>query len=176
MILKLPVKSKKKQCIICGSDKYPIWSKKRCKLCTMKQDAENKKSTSTFSKPKPKPKNKALDTFFEKHIKILSKFKVSEESGDSIPHPTKLNISHLFPKRNHKSVEAHEMNCIYLTWDEHTKLDNQYLDRLDFKGLEQAFPNSYQLIIERMRIVRATITEKTNMVEAFDKFNGTLDF
>ena len=175
MILKLPIKSKKKQCIICNK-KSRLFSKKRCKICATRQDAENKKSTSTFSNPKPKPKNKELDTFFEKHIEILSKFRFSEESGAPIPHPTKLNLAHLFPKRNHKSVEAHDVNCIYLTWDEHAKLDNQYLDRLDFKGLEKAFPNSYRLIIERMRIVRASITEKTNMVEAFDKFNDTLDF
>ena len=102
--------------------------------------------------------------------------KFSEESGESIPYPSNLNICHLFPKRNHKSVQAHETNCIYLTWDEHSKLDNQYLDRHDFSGLEKAFPNSFKLIVERMRIVRASVTEKTKYVEAFDKFSESLDF
>ena len=68
------------------------------------------------------------------------------------------------------------MNCIYLTWDEHTRLDNQYLDVNDFAGLEKAFPNSWKVIIERMRIVRASITERTKYVTAFDEFSESLDF
>jgi hypothetical protein len=148
----------------------------------MKQDAKPLQRTAitakatTPIKKKPKPKNKQLETYFEKHIEELYKFKVSEESGQRIPYPTKVNICHLFPKRNHKSVESHDQNCIYLTWDEHTKLDSTYLDKHDFAGLEKGFPNSWKLIIRRMRIVRLGVTEKTNFVDSFDKFNETLDF
>jgi hypothetical protein len=175
MIRKMPIKQKKKKCVICGEETY-IFSKHRCKSCTMKQDAKPIVRSTTSIKRKPKPKNKNLETFFEKHIEILYKFKYSEESNRMIPYPTKVNICHLFPKRNHKSVESHEMNCIYLTWEEHTLLDTKYLDRLDFTGLEKAFPNSWKLMVERMRVVRASITERTNFVEAFDKFNEALEF
>lgn len=176
MIRKLPIKTKKKKCVICGEETI-IWSKHRCKACTMKQDAKPlTRSTTATIKKTPKPKNKQLETYFEKHIEELYKFKVSEESGQRIPYPTKVNICHLFPKRNHKSVESHDQNCIYLTWDEHTKLDSTYLDKHNFAGLKEGFPNSWELIIRRMRIVRLGITEKTNFVESFDKFNETLDF
>lgn len=198
MIRKMPIKQKKKKCILCGEFDY-LFSHHRCKSCALRQDAEKRlKSTSsapkttialdksipekkpvkakTALKRKQKTKSKTLSTYFEKHIEALYKFKRSEESGESIPYPSNLNICHLFPKRNHKSVQAHETNCIYLTWDEHSKLDNQYLDRHDFSGLEKAFPNSFKLIVERMRIVRASVTEKTKYVEAFDKFSESLDF
>lgn len=186
MIRKMPIKLKKKQCVICGDETY-IFSKHRCKPCAQKQDAKplvttgktsetSEEKVTTTPKKKSKPKKKDLESYFEKHIEILHRFRRSEESGLSIPYPTKVNICHLFPKRNHQSVASHEMNCIYLTLDEHTTLDNRYLDRHDFEGLKKAFPNSFKLIIERMRIVRAEITEKTNYVESFDKFNETLDF
>jgi hypothetical protein len=175
MIRKVPIKQKKKTCVICGDETY-IFSKHRCKPCAMKQDAKPISRSNITIKSKPKPKNKELSTFFEQQIEILSKFRRSEESGLSIPYPTNVNICHLFPKRTHKSVEAHSMNCIFLTWDEHTKLDKQYLDVNDFAGLEKAFPNSWKLIVERMRIVRASVTEKTKFVETFDNFNETLDF
>ena len=185
MIRKMPIKLKKKRCCICEEETY-TFSKNRCKSCSQKQDALKKKKEEDLQDKKPtpimpsprksKPKNKELESYFEKHIEILHKFRRSEESGLSIPYPTKVNICHLFSKRNHQSVASNEMNCIYLTLDEHTSLDNRYLDRHDFEGLKKAFPNSFKLIIERMRIVRAEITEKTNYVESFDKFNETLDF
>lgn len=185
MIRKMPIKHKEKRCVVCEKETF-IFSHKRCKACATKQDALKKKKEEDLQDKKPtpitplprksKPKNKELESYFEKHIEILHRFRRSEESGLSIPYPTKVNICHLFPKRNHKSVASHEMNCIYLTLDEHTSLDNRYLDRHDFEGLRKAFPNSFKLIIERMRIVRSAITEQTNYVDSFDKFNETLDF
>lgn len=188
MIRKIPIKHKEQRCVVCEKETF-IFSHHRCKACAQKQDAEKKKkeeSVKELKEEKPKVtkeikksrkvKNKALETYFEKHIQTLYGFKASEESGMIIPFPTKANICHLFPKRNHKSVASNEMNCIYLTWDEHARLDNMYLDKHDFKGLEKAFPSSHKLIIQRMRIVRADITERTNFVEAFDKYNETLDY
>ena len=176
MIRKTPIKLIKKLCKGCGNETY-LFSKGFCKQCTMRKGKKLTPSKSLKSKPKlEKEKDIELMTYFEKHIEALKSFGVSEESGSPIPYPTNINICHLFPKSIHKSVRGHFDNCIYLTWEEHSKLDNEYLERHNFKGLEKAFPNSFRLMVERMRLVRLSITEKTKFVEAFDLFNESLTF
>ena len=79
-------------------------------------------------------------------------------------------MSHLYSKRNHPSVVYHPDNYVFLTIDEHSELDNKCLDVNDFLELNKRFPVAFSLIIERMEIVRKSVTEKTKFVEAFDKF------
>ena len=169
----MPIKLKKKRCCICGS-LQPIFSKNRCKSCSQKQDALKKKKEEDLQDKKPtpimpsprksKPKNKELESYFEKHIEILHRFRRSEESGLSIPYPTKVNICHLLDKGRHKSVASHMDNCIYLTWDEHAKFD-QLLGQHRFDEVEKQFPNSWELIKARLRIIIPLCTEKTKYKE-----------
>ena len=173
---KTPIKLVKKQCKGCGEDTY-LFSKGFCKYCASKKGKQLTSNNSIKPKShKSKVKDTELMSYFEHHITTLKAFGRSEESGTTIGYPTNINICHLFPKRTHKSVRGNLDNCIYLTWEEHSKLDNEYLDRYDFKGLEKSFPNSFKLIVERMRLVRLHITEKTKFVEAFDLFNESLTF
>ena len=161
------IQRKKKICKSCGNEDF-IFSKGMCKFCASK----NYKAPSTIIKPK---KNKMdLDNFFIQKIEQLLRLGKSEESGKKIPHPTRANISHLFNKRNHPSVAYHPDNYVFLTIDEHSELDNKCLDINDFKELIKRFPVASKLILERMEIVRKSVTEKTKFVEAFDNFIKTL--
>ena len=161
------IQRKKKICKSCGNEDF-IFSKGMCKFCASK----NYKAPSTTIKPK---KNKMdLDNFFTQKIEQLLRLGKSEESGKKIPHPTRANISHLFNKRNHPSVAYHPDNYVFLTIDEHSELDNKCLDVNDFKELNKRFPVASKLILERMEIVRKSVTEKTKFVEAFDNFIKTL--
>ena len=161
------IQRKKKICKSCGNE-YFIFSKGMCKFCASK----NYKAPSTTIKPK---KNKMdLDNFFIQKIEQLLRLGKSEESGKKIPHPTRANICHLFNKRNHPSVAYHPDNYVFLTIDEHSELDNKCLDVNDFKELNKRFPVASRLILERMEIVRKSVTEKTKFVEAFDNFIKTL--
>ena len=157
------IQRKKKICKVCGNEDF-IFSKGMCKFCASK----NYKAPSPSVKPK---KNKMdLDNFFTQKIEQLLKLGKSEGSGKAIPYPTRANISHLFNKRNHPSVAYHPDNYVFLTIDEHSELDNKCLDVNDFKELIKRFPVASRLILERMEIVRKSVTEKTKFVEAFDSF------
>ena len=72
--------------------------------------------------------------------------------------------------KNHPSVAYHPDNYVFLTMDEHSELDNKCLDVNDFIELIKRFPVASRLILERMEIVRKSVTEKTKFVEAFDNF------
>ena len=157
------IQRKKKICKSCGNEDF-IFSKGMCKFCASK----NYKVPSTTIKPK---KNKMdLDNFFIQKIEQLLKLGKSEESGKVIFSPTRANICHLFNKRNHPSVAYHPDNYVFLTMDEHSELDNKCLDVNDFIELIKRFPVASRLILERMEIVRKSVTEKTKFVEAFDTF------
>ena len=157
------IQRKKKICKVCGNEDF-IFSKGMCKFCASK----NYKVPSPSVKPK---KNKMdLDNFFIQKIEQLIKLGKSEESGKRIPYPTRANVGHLYSKRNHPSVAYHPDNYVFLTIDEHSELDNKCLDVNDFKELTKRFPTASRLILERMIIVRKSVTEKTKFVEAFDNF------
>ena len=176
MIRKTPIKHQKRRCIICEKEQY-IFSHHRCEACAKKQDREKKEKEKQESGEKPevkirttikrnsKPTNKALKTFFETHIEALAKFRVSEESGEAIPYPSNVNICHLLDKSRHKSVATHMDNCIYLTWEEHTRFD-ELLFAHEFEKVEKEFPNSWELIKSRLRIIIPLCTEKTKYLQA----------
>jgi len=73
----------------------------------------------------------------------------SFESGQIITHPTRSNVCHIFPKRNYKSVNTNPQNIIFLTFEEHTKLD-YYLDRMDLDGLSKEMPIAWKHIVEQV--------------------------
>lgn len=158
---------KLKDCIICGRPSR-IFSKGRCQPCASK-------TYKTPVKRIVKKENKAdVDDYFKDRLIELKKLGKSEESGKLIPYPTRANICHLLSKRNHPSVAYHPQNYVFLTVDEHSELDNKCLDVNDFEELRKRFPNSFQKIIERLRIVLQSTTERTKFIESFEKFNKDL--
>lgn len=162
MIRKSIIKVKKKLCKGCGNEDY-LWSKGFCKSCALKKG--KKLVSNTPIKAKPKAKNTELDSYFNYHIEILSTFGRSEESGKPIFTPTKVNICHLLDKSRHKSVSTHKDNCIYLTWEEHTRLD-ELLFKHEFDKVALEFPNSWGLIKERLKLIIPMCTEQTKFLAA----------
>lgn len=115
---------------------------------------------------KKKAKSEVLSVYFNHHI---SKIVRSEESGRIIYEPNRCNVCHLLPKRNHKSVQAHLENVVYLTLDEHTKFDSLFFT-CDFEKLEQSFPNAWPIVIRRLEIVMKACTERTNIFIKLEKY------
>lgn len=113
--------------------------------------------TAPTTKEKRKLKKDALSTYFIHHI---GRCGYSENSGVRISQPNKANICHIFPKSNHPSVQANLDNCIYLTLDEHTQLD-QWLFKHMFDKVEQNMPRAWELIKQRIAKVAPLVEEKT---------------
>lgn len=178
------MKPKNKKCISCGRDDLPHFSKNRCKRCVL-QDSKPLKKTkfNTNEKTvikkitqktanKKQAKKERLDVFFKHHIE---KCKFSEESGQSIYLPTTANVCHLFPKRNHKSVEDNLDNYVYLTLQEHSDFD-KYLDQFDFIALENNFPNSWEKVCVRMKNLLPLVKENTKFKLTVEKYLNENNF
>lgn len=168
-----------KTCNECGNQFKVLWKKGLCKFCAGKLNPTVMKQSPLkggriklkIKKKIPKPD---LDKFFLNKIENLQQSRISEESGIIIGSPSRMNIAHLFNKRNHKSVQSHPDNYIFLTADEHAKLDSLCLDRNDFERLKIEFPNSWELMVKRMNSVLPFITENTKFKREFEDFNKTL--
>src|SRR5690606_5836386 len=93
----------------------------------------------------------------------------SEESGSPIYNPTKVNVCHLLPKRKYKSVAADLENCVYLTIDEHTRMD-KLIDCNDFTALEREFPNSWYEICGRVASVLNRTEEKGKLRTLWEEY------
>lgn len=152
---------KNKKCIECGREDLPHFSNKRCYYCA-------RKSYGRPAKTYVKPKNEELDLYFEKHIEKLKIFGKSEESGLKIYNPTRGNICHLLYKSAHKSVASHMDNFVYLTWDEHNRFDD-LLFKHDFEKVKEEFPNCWEKVKERLRVIIPLCTEKTRYLNALEK-------
>lgn len=169
MIRKTPIKLIKKLCKGCGNETY-LFSKGFCKQCTMRKGKKLTPSKSLKSKPKlEKEKDIELMTYFEKHIEALKSFGVSEESGSPIPYPTNINICHLLDKARHPSVATHLDNCIYLTWEEHSQFDN-LLFQHRFQDVRNSFPNSWETVVSRLKIIIPLCKERTKYLVALEEF------
>jgi hypothetical protein len=153
---------KKKICSECSREDY-IFSKGRCKQCAQKsytmksKDKVTKPRMSLSTKEKKKLKSDVLSTYFTYH---LNRCRKSENSHIPISNPTKANICHIFPKSNHPSVQANLDNCIYLTLDEHTQLDN-WLFKHEFNKVEENMPIAWGIIKTRISKVEKLVLEKT---------------
>lgn len=117
---------------------------------------------------KKKERSAKLSIFYDYHIAQCHK---SEESGQIISNPSRMNICHIFYKRTYKSVEDNLDNYVYLTGEEHSALD-RLLDILDFETIQNEFPNSWKIICERVKILLPQVKE-TGKLKI--KFQGYLE-
>ena len=157
------IKQKKKKCVKCGRIDY-LFSKGRCKPCATKDYGGIKRTSVKKSKAK-KSVRTDLDAFFTVHITRLVKTPYSFESGVFISNPSRINIAHLFPKRNHKSVATEGYNVVYLTWQEHTDFD-YWLDTRQFEKIEEKMPNTWNCLLKVLPLVQ----ERTKLVIALNLY------
>lgn len=160
------IQRKKKICSGCGELKF-IFSKGKCDFCASKTFKPIKPTTKGIkSKPKPKENKDELNQFFDKHIAILVANPYSI-TGEKIFSPSRLNIAHLLPKRNHKSIATLDENVVYLTWQEHTSFD-YLLDCHKFSEIENKFPKVWILLKKVLPLVE----ERTKLVNALNNYIG----
>ncbi|MEN6292340.1 MAG: hypothetical protein ABFD07_10065, partial [Methanobacterium sp.] len=146
----------------------------KCGICRQQERIESgdlkvkKYSIKAITPKRKEQKSKergCLGAFFEFHLTNLEKNPKSEESGTFIDEPTTANIAHLLPKRKQggfPSVQCHLDNCVYLTLSEHTRFD-KLLDERDYKKLEQEFPNSWEIVCQRLRKLLNIALERNKM-------------
>jgi hypothetical protein len=157
--------SKNKKCTVCGRDDQPWFSKRRCKGCAMQSYKKPSKMTKKTATRK-KEQSSVRDVYFET---LIGMCRMSEESWQPIPSPTRANICHLFPKRRYKSVQANLDNHVFLTLAEHNLFD-KLLDTHDYPELEEMFVNSWAMIRERMKKLLPLIEENGRQKMEFEKY------
>lgn len=158
------IKRKKKVCTSCGEERY-IFSRGRCQLCASKSYKKPKQTSEKKKSAKEKQANRR-NKYFDYHIERCTH---CEESGEVIPYPSRVNILHLFAKSNHPSVEDNLDNCAYMTLDLHTKFD-ELLFKHRFEELEAEFPNSWSVIVERMKKLLPLVKEQTRFKIKFEEY------
>lgn len=169
------IKQKKKICKNCQTEQY-IFSKGRCQRCATIEDSKPLKRGSTIKKQTEKNKSyrksqsEIREAYFSYHIE---RCKVSEESGVIIYNPTRANICHLFSKSKHPSVQDNIYNFVYLTIEEHSKFDKLLFEN-DFKSLEKEFPNCWEKVVYRMRIVSKACTDRTKFFIKLDEYLNSI--
>lgn len=120
--------------------------------------------------PKTAAKNKArrekLSVYYDT---LISRCSQSEESGEYISNPSRMNVCHIFPKRRYKSVEDNLENYVFLTAEEHANLD-RLLDLNDFETIEKEFKNSWSIICQRAKHLLTLLKESGNLRTKFQNY------
>jgi hypothetical protein len=114
--------------------------------------------TYTIKASPRKQRDTCLEGYFEVNISLLNKTKRSEESGNRINEPSKVNICHIFPKRKYKSVQCNLDNVLFLTWDEHSRFD-KLLDELRLDDIKREFPNAWENMTIKVRKLLPQVVE-----------------
>lgn len=162
------IKRVNKKCTECGREDQPWFSKKRCKSCASKSYNRPKKITEKAAKRK-KGEKECLKNYFSTHLNNLKRRPFSEESGIFIPNPSIVNICHIIDKGRHKSVKCHLDNYIYLTWEEHSKMDRLLFEH-KFDIFEKEFVKVFPIYVERYLKIRDCVEETTKFLLMFDSY------
>jgi len=157
-------------CKECGA-KVPVRSKGLCPPCRELQRRSQGEET-MMTRKTPIKKSFKVDTerkdklnkFFDAHIEFLTQHPFCYETGERIYAPSRLNIAHLFPKRKYRSVEDHNDNVVYLSWDAHTRFD-RLVDTNNFDRLEKEFPKSFARMKKVVSLVEENGILKTKLEE-----------
>lgn len=111
-------------------------------------------------------KSEKRKVYFDYHIDRCFK---SEESGKIITEPSRLNICHILPKSYFPSVGEHLYNFMYLDGEEHTEIDN-LIFKNKWEEVEEKFPNVWEKIVKRLRVIVPEVTENHNMLRKLKEY------
>lgn len=160
---------KKKICNVCHNESY-IFSRGRCKPCASKDYGFIKQSPAT---QKRKSGKQDVTEFFKGLLADVAP--ICEESGTKIRMLSHWNMCHILPKRLYKSIATDRRNIVVLTLENHTKLDNS-LDKMDLQKVEKDFPNSYPIMLQRVKemLKDGSIKEQGKLRMKFEDILNTL--
>lgn len=150
---------KKKVCKECKKEVDRIFSRGRCYYCSCKYYAEKMRDKEKTYKRERQPK---LTKFFNY---MIDKCTISEETGKKIINPTRANVCHILDKSRHPSVSTEENNILFLTMDEHARFDKLLYEHR-FDDLKEEFPNSWELMKQRLELVIPNCQENTKFLKA----------
>lgn len=144
----------------------------KCKLCDnfafskgfCKNHIKNK--TIKNRKTEKQTENYNLDSYFKY---LIDNCRVSDNSGQSISNPSRTNIAHILPKRNHKSVSDNTNNYLYLTFKEHERFDYLLFSHR-FELIEKEFEKMMPKLIERLNIILPICKETTPLKIQIEKW------
>lgn len=140
----------------CKNDKSEYYRKFLCPTHSSKEKGAKKKSEqSKRTEQANKEKSERRLEYFNYHIPLVT---VSEESGITIDNPSRLNVCHILPKSYFPSAEAILDNYMYLTGDEHTRIDILIFANR-WEDIEKEFPKTWQLILLRLKKVIPLVKE-----------------
>lgn len=139
-------------------------------LCPYHSSIEGEKKPKSKKRKRTEEENKVKSErrteYFDYHIPLIH---MSEESGIAIPNPSRMNVCHILPKTNFPSVDSLVENCVYLTGDEHTRIDNLIFSNR-WEDVEKEFPNAWKLILERLNVVIPLVTENHSMLRNLKEY------
>ena len=125
-----------------------------------------KVNTNKSTANKVKENKNIRDVYFDI---LIPKCIRSEESGFPIYEPSRFNVCHLVDKGRHPSVQGCLDNYVYLTWEEHQRLDVLLFSHR-FSDVEKEFKNSWKIICERYKKVLPLCTEMTKFYFAITDY------
>lgn len=156
----------------CKNAKSVYFKKALCPTHSRKEAAKKTKTKQvTRTESKAKELAERRQVFFDYHISICNS---SDESGYPIDSPTRLNICHILPKSYFPSVGEELNNCVYLTGDEHTELDN-LIFKNKWKEVQEKFPNTWEVIKVRLQEVIPKVTENHIMMRTLKDYLQWID-
>ena len=179
------MKNKLYKCKFEGCEiEQPILSKGLCPYHRQKQREEQGnlpkpkysiKPISEKAKLKKKETKGCLEEYFDFHIQNILKKPFSEESGKFISDPTRANVCHVVDKGRHKSIQCCVENAVYLTFEEHSRMDKLLFEHR-FNDFKNEFPNTFPLYVQRYNKLRKLMVENTKFIHAFDLFLSDNNF
>ena len=111
----MSIQQKPKTCKSCGESKL-IFSRGRCKVCTLKEGKNSIKKSTEKSKEKRQEERKDFPMFFLKAIERLKLNPICQNCNCQInaEYNPSWNIAHILAKSKYKSVSTHPENYIFL--------------------------------------------------------------
>jgi len=165
----MSIQQKPKTCKSCGESKL-IFSRGRCKVCTLKEGKNSIKKSTEKSKEKRQEERKDFPKFFQDAIEKLKLNPVCQNCGGKINanYEPAWNIAHILLKAKFKSVATHPDNYIFLC---SSKDPNTNYCHEDFDGNIKDRPNMpvYPIAKEKYLKFRDEVLEFGNERTIFEE-------
>jgi len=159
------IQRKKKVCKTCETEQY-LFSQGNCKFCASK----TKKKVTYKGRSKAKiEKSKVLVPFFVEAISKAEDNPYCEETGEYISEPSSWNIAHIIPKSSNPEIMTHPLNYMVYSKESHAMFDHLLFSH-KLEELEKTFPNSWPIVLDKLKVLMPLITKKNNLFWKLEEY------